>query len=104
MIFNKVFSKPDYDYANAVIECKDGNYMIAGSSRSKEFADYDINVLLVDTLGNLIWDKYFGEKGRLEFATSLIETSDKNFLICGRKETSAYLLKFNSAGSIIWQK
>ena len=105
VLFNKTYSKPFWDYADAVIERKDGNYLVAGSSRSQSNSDYDVNILLVDSLGTLIWDKYIGQPGRYEFGYSLIETNDNNFLIAGRVNNSnPYLLKFNSTGNLIWDR
>jgi hypothetical protein len=101
-LFHKTFIKPDWDYADAVIERYDGNYLIAGSSRSQFGTDYDINLILVDSLGNLIWDKYLGQADSLEFSYSLIETSEKNYLISGRiGDYFPYLLLFDIEGNII---
>src|SRR5664279_1401534 len=83
ILFNNTYSKPNFDYADAVIETSDGRYLIAGSSRSQFGTDYDVNILLVDSVGNLIWDKYIGQSPRMEFAYSLIETKDSNYLISG---------------------
>ena len=95
---------PDWDYANAVIERYDGKYLIAGSSRSQFGGDYDVYLLLVDSAGNLIWDKYIGQSPQQESAHSLIETSDSNYVIVGDVNSNPYLLKFDLYGNLIWDK
>lgn len=104
-LFNKIYSKSNFDYGDAVIERHDGKYLIAGSSRSQFETDYDVNILLVDSVGNLILDKYIGQSPRMEFAYSLIETKDSNYVVSGRVNGSnPYLMKFNSSGNLIWEK
>lgn len=105
VLFNNTYSKPLYDYGEAVIERNDGKYLIAGSSSSQPNADYGVNILLVDSIGNLIWDKFLGNSGVYEFAYFMIETKDNNYLISGRDGNSdSYLAKFNSEGNLIWSK
>ena len=104
VLFNNTYIKTNLDFADAVIERYDGKYLIAGSSRSQSVNDYDVNIMLVDSDGNLIWDRYIGQSPRMEFAYSLIETKDSNYLIVGKVNSNPYLLKFDSAGSLIWDK
>jgi len=105
VLFNNIYSKSSWDYADAVIEREDGNYLVAGSSRSQSATDYDVFVLLVDPDGNLIWNKYLGQGSRQEFGYSLIQTSDNKFLVSGRVGNShPYLIKFDSTGSVLWDK
>lgn len=104
VIFNKTYVKPDWDYASAVIERNDGRYLIAGSSRSNSQTDYDVNILLIDSLGDIIWDKYLGINDTLEFAYTLIETYDNNYLLSGNSNNAPYLIKFDSNGILIWER
>ena len=105
VIFNNAYSKQDFDYSNAVIERYDGKYLIAGSSRSQFVTDYDVNVILVDSAGNLIWDKYIGQSPRMEVAYSIVETIDSNYVLGGDVIGSIpYLLKIDTAGNMIWEK
>jgi hypothetical protein len=100
--FYRTFTKPDWDYADAVIERYDGNYLMAGSSRSQNGTDYDISLILVDPLGNTIWDKYLGQSDSMEFAYSLMETSDSNYLVCGTIGMSfPYMSLFDLNGDLI---
>lgn len=104
VLFNNTYIKTNFDFADAVIERYDGKYLIAGSSRSQSENDYDVNIMLIDSVGNLIWDRYIGQSPRMEFAYSLIETKDSNYLIVGKVNSNPYLLKFDSAGILIWDK
>jgi len=104
VLFNNIYQKTDWDYADAVIERSDGNYLVLGSSRSQFGTDYDINLLLVDYEGNIIWDRYIGESGKHEFGYSLIETSDRNYLISGSSGSYPYLVKVDPEGNLIWDQ
>ena len=105
ILFNNTYHKLDWDYADAVLERQDGKYLVAGSSRSNLLTDYDVNILLIDSAGNTIWDKYLGIPDTLEFAYSLIATSDNNYLISGRiGNYYPYMMKFDSSGTIVWEK
>ncbi|NNK55285.1 MAG: hypothetical protein HKO97_12065, partial [Flavobacteriaceae bacterium] len=64
VIWNNTYSKPDSDSGNAVFEKANGEYLVLGSSRSRFNTDYDINVLLIDANGDIVWDRYIGEIGR----------------------------------------
>jgi hypothetical protein len=100
--FYRTFPKPDWDYADAVIERYDGNYLMAGSSTSQNGTDSDISLILVDPLGNTIWDKYLGQADSSEFAYSLVETSDSNYLVSGRIGMYfPYLSLFDINGDLI---
>ncbi len=101
-IFYKTIVKPDWDFADAVIERSDGNYLMAGCSRSQHGTDYDISLILVDPQGNTIWDKYLGQADSMEFAYSLVETSDGNYLVSGRIGMYyPYLSVFDINGDLI---
>lgn len=105
VLFNKTYFNPDYDYGIAVIERFDGNYLIAGSSRSQSGTDYDVYLILADANGALIWDKYIGQTARAEFAHSLLETTDNQYVVAGRIGISnPYLIKFDASGDLVWEK
>ena len=104
VLFNNIYEKPFWNYGDAVIERQDGNYLILGSSRNPSDTDFVMNILLIDSIGNLIWDKYFENTNGGNF---LIETSDNNFLAVGTVTTSTtnpHLVKFDSDGNVIWEQ
>lgn len=105
ILFNKTYNKTSFEFADAVIERKDRKYLIAGSSFSQFETDYDVNILLIDSVGNLIWDKFIGQSPRSEYGFSLIETNDSNYAVLGISGFGmSYLAKFDSSGIMLWDK
>ena len=106
VLFNKIYPKPTGGGASAVIERHDGKYLIAGGTSNPTEFDDDINLLLVDSVGNLIWDKVIEKADAYESTISLMETSDYNYLISGLiwPYNLPYLLLFDSDGNAIWDK
>ena len=105
ILFNKLYTKPGGGSGSAVIERQDGNYLIAGTTENLAGPDVELNLLLVDTAGNLIWDKTIERADTHERAISLIETSDNNYLLSGEVELFGfpYLMLFDSNGVPIWE-
>jgi len=105
-LFNKIYPKPDWDYSTAVIETNEHSYLIASSSRSQFNSDYDVLLMNIDTIGNIIWEKYLGQYGPREFANSINKTNDGGYIIGGSYRYSGdydtYVLKIDSIGDEMW--
>jgi len=105
-LFNKIYPKPDWDYSTAVIETNDNSYLIASSSRSQFNSDYDILLMNIDTIGNIIWEKYIGQSIVLEFANHISQTNDGGYLISGTYKFidgyDTYILKIDTNGDEEW--
>ena len=109
------------DQANCIIQTVDGGYLIAGYSGGNS-ADVtgnnglrDFWVVKLNSNGILIWQKSFGGSN-IDEATSIAETSDGGFLVCGLTnstngnvtinygQTDAWVIKISSIGNLIWEK
>ncbi len=104
-LFNKIYPKPEWDYSTAVIETNDNSYLIASSSRSQFNSDYDILLMNIDTIGNIIWEKYIGQNNTLEFASNISKTNDGGYIIGGTWSDGGrdtYILKIDANGNEIW--
>lgn len=103
VLFNKTYANPQGGNSAAVIERHDGKYLIAGTTLSPNGLNSDINLLLVDSVGNLIWDKIIEKANTYESAISLIETSDNNYLVSGEvwPNNFPYLLLIDGEGDLI---
>ncbi|MEZ5013719.1 MAG: MopE-related protein [Chitinophagales bacterium] len=113
------------DSKGLVIPTSDGGYMIQASSSSgisglkteMNYGSSDYWVIKLDATGNIVWQNTIGGSG-FDVATSVIETSDGNFLlggysrsgISGEKTNPNYgsddywVIKINATGSILWQQ
>ena len=85
--WSKTFgNKPFYDYGNAAVEDKDGNYIIVGTTKSivnnKNVYNNDIFLVKLDSKGNVIWEKTFGEAD-YDWGSSIVASKDGNVVILG---------------------
>ncbi|MEZ5196813.1 MAG: T9SS type A sorting domain-containing protein [Bacteroidales bacterium] len=107
-LFNKIYPKPDWDFSTAVIETNENSYLIASSSRSQFNSDYDILLMNIDTIGNIIWEKYLGQSNKKEFASNICRTSDGGYIIGGsyryNSDYDTYILKIDSNGDESWSQ
>ncbi len=114
------------DQANAIQPTHDGGYIIAGSSTSMDgevtghhysnTKPEDFWLTKIDACGNLQWQKSLGGTGK-DIAYSVIETSDKKYLVAGFTNSTDgditvyhggasdyWVVKLDTLGNIIWQK
>jgi Secretion system C-terminal sorting domain len=111
-----------FDCANSVLQTSDGDFVVAGHSRSSDgditgnHGGFDAWIVKLSTSGSLIWQQSIGENGN-ESALSLKQTNDDGFIICGYTDSNegqlasnhggisdAWVAKLNTDGQIEWQK
>ncbi|NCC88112.1 MAG: T9SS type A sorting domain-containing protein [Clostridia bacterium] len=93
-----------------VIRNTSGDFFITGQTYISALDDAFMYLIKVDSDGNLIWDKRYGQKN--ESGNQIIETSDNNILIGGATfsfpttvtDEDWYLIKLDTAGNVIWEK
>jgi hypothetical protein len=98
------------DFGSSCMMASDGNYILAGALDISGSYDIRPTLIKIDTLGNIIWAKYFS--GYLEdWGRDLIETMDGGFLLSG--DTRSYglagsqdivLIKTDPNGNVSWAK
>ncbi|MFP4369575.1 MAG: choice-of-anchor D domain-containing protein [Candidatus Kapaibacterium sp.] len=115
------WEKISSDYANKIIQTSDGNYIVAGYTRSRD-GDISVNygaedfwILKLDDKGQLIWEKSYGGS-RYDAASTVHETIDGNYLVGGftwsddgdvdsyKGLQDAWLIKIDRDGNLIWNK
>lgn len=95
------------DKGNSVIQTPDSGFAIAGYSNSAGTGGYDVYLARTDKDGILLWEKYYGGID-WDFGNSIIQTTAGNFVICGNTYSygqgngDVYLLKTDSAGTLLW--
>ena len=97
-----------YEFPTNVEVCSDGGYIFTGVSRNGGVGlpNGNIQVTKVDSLGNVVFDKYFGDVYDYDAGDNVIETQDGDYVVVGTYKTSVrvypFILKLNSLGDSLW--
>ena len=111
--WDKTFGGGGFDVATAMQQTMDGGYIIAGFTTA--FVSYGAWVLKLDSNGNVIWEKTYGDDTEI---TSLHQTSDGGYVLTGYvfyvvetppgqpKDIAVdiLVLKLDVNGNVIWHK
>ncbi len=109
--WRKIHGYSGNEYVNDIIKTKDGNYILAGMSNSKNInGEDDFYFLKIDKWGNILWEIFFfGERD--DNAQSVIETSDGGLLLLGESYSYAtgiskdlFAIKYDAKGNLAWAK
>lgn len=121
LLWEKSFGGSEIDEAWGIVASNDGNFIIAGDTRSndkdiaKNNGAADIFVIKITPNGDLLWQKSFGGTS-FDTARSISKTSDNGYLISGSSRSAdgdvsvnngqndALVLKLDSNGNLEWHK
>ena len=81
-VWDRTFGGTSEDWANSIIQNKNGNYVVAGWTKSMGAGKTDVWIVKLDKRGNLVWDKTFGGSENDE-AHSIIQTNDGGYAVVG---------------------
>ncbi|MDZ4758206.1 MAG: hypothetical protein SGJ10_08715 [Bacteroidota bacterium] len=106
--WEKTYGITKYDYFSWVLQTNDGGYIIAGAhsmaaSYPPNYVAGDAYMAKTDSLGNIIWGKYYG--GAMQDAGSCVQkTTDGGYVLAGStwsfgNQSQAYLVKTDSLGN-----
>jgi hypothetical protein len=107
--WTKTFGGKNDDGGISLVQTSDGDYAIAGSTRSFGAGEADVYVVKLDANGNLQWTKTIGGK-KHDVGSSLIQTSDGGYAITGATksfgagEADVYVVKLDAKGNLQWTK
>jgi hypothetical protein len=99
---------PDWDGGYSVVQTDDSGYVVCGTTHSFGSGTYDVYLLKVDSLGNLLWDSTFGG-GNIDYGRSVQQTLDGGFIIAGATASfglgwyDVYLIKTDRRGAVTWE-
>ena len=117
-IWSQTYGGTSDEAANSVVQTSDGGYVIVGTTSLRNaLGIYNDSVYLVKTnsAGTMLWNKTYGGTGNA-FGSSVVQTSDGGYAIAGTigyvvpggppniYNDSVYLVKTNSAGTMLWNK
>lgn len=110
--FYKVFDFDSTSIAYKALQTPDGGYIVAGGIKKN---NDDVYLLKLDSNGDTLWTKTFGDNSR-DWAVDICITADDQYLVVGRKDHyidissngeaygKIWILKFDVNGEIIWSK
>ncbi|MHA1232610.1 MAG: SBBP repeat-containing protein [Candidatus Helarchaeota archaeon] len=102
----KLGSNKYTDYGEGIAIDKNNNIYIVGSINNTGTSSYDIVVAKYDSLGNLIWEKYYGNSKK-DYGYDIAIDGYNNIYISGSKEyycpaRNIYFMKIDSSGNILF--
>lgn len=96
------------DVSFSIIQAHNGDLVVAGYTDSFGAGNYDFYVVRLNRIsGSVIWTRTIGYNGTLEEARSIIQTSDRGFIIAGAVTGLAsdfLIVKLNISGNFEWAK
>ena len=109
-LWDITFGKSGFDSGKEVIQTIDGGYAIVGWGNQSGGGLGNVLVIKVDSDGNKIWDRSFGDKGH-NYGDGIRQTNDGGFIIIGSSwipdESNSYdmwLIKIDKNGNMMWDK
>ncbi len=120
LVWEKSFGGDEIDEARAITNSGDGNYIIAGDTRSMDqdvsnnIGAADLWLIKISPAGELLWEKTIGGTS-FDVARAIVKTQDNGFLLAGSSRSSdvdvsenkgqndAWVLKVNSNGVLQWE-
>lgn len=122
--WSKTYGGTDKDYAESIIQTKDGGFLVTGWSKSNDgdvnqnHGGYDIWICKLNSTGNLLWNKSYGgtDSDGVSRQNSVIETTNGGFYILGYTKSNngdvsenkggydAWLVKISPSGEIEFEK
>ena len=107
-IWDKTYGGSEADYVwyrgNSIQQTGDGGYIIAGTTASYGTGIENFWLIKIDSGGNKIWDKTFGETNKINRGRSIIQANDGGYVMSGYMGDSAWIVKTDSNGNKLWDK
>jgi len=121
IVWEKSFGGDEIDEAWSITKSNDGNFIIAGDTRSNNvdvsnnIGAADLWLIKISTNGELLWEKTIGGTS-FDVARDITPTQDGGFLVAGssrsndvdvsenKGQNDAWAVKIDSNGSIEWEK
>ena len=106
-IWTKLIGGNDDEYGNSIYPTADDGFIICGSTYSYGQGSADIYLIKVDSAGDTLWTRTFGN-GYSDFGNDVLVTQDNNIIAIGTthsygaEEVNIYVIKIDDLGNTIW--
>lgn len=108
-VWSKLYADSAIFWAESLKRTPDHGYLITGYTNKTDTAGYDVVLIKTDSVGNLLWQHYYGGTD-WDFGNDVTIAADSNYLVCGSTysygagNTDMYLLKINTQGNTLWTR
>ena len=120
LVWEESFGGDQIDQARAIVKSGDGNFIIAGDTRSSNndisnnIGAADLWLIKISPSGNLLWEKTIGGTS-FDVARAITKTQDNGFLLAGSSRSSdvdvsenkgqndAWALKIDANANLQWE-
>jgi hypothetical protein len=109
LVWQQTYGGLGWDFGNSVRQTADGGFIITGYTDSFGSGYDDVYLIKTNSAGDILWQNTFGGIVN-DWGYSVQQTSDGGFIIAGYIDSppalgiDVYLIKTNSAGTMLWQK
>jgi uncharacterized delta-60 repeat protein len=109
LLFQKIWGGSNIDYAYGVAVDFSGNIYLAGTTVSTGAGGGDVFLLKFDSTSGLLWQRTWGGSNN-EYGYGVAVGPSGDIYVTGQTASfsvaniDAFLLKFDSTGSLLWQK
>lgn len=98
---------PYSENAYSAIQTKDGGYIVSGATSCQGQGSYDLSVIRMDNVGNVVWTTVMGS-GSQEYGFKILQSSDSTYAIAGYVDNGGtndmFLCNLNDQGDTLWTK
>lgn len=107
-VWESKYGGKEWDEITSIIETSDNHLMALGWTHSKKGRKTDAWVMRLSLDGELIWEKFFGDK-RWDEAYGIVEMKDGGFAIAAsvnkkNENDDVHVYKIDKEGKILWAK
>ncbi|MBN1309598.1 MAG: hypothetical protein JXA18_16885 [Chitinispirillaceae bacterium] len=109
-LWTKTYGKAGIDEFSAMLPTMDGNFLLLVYASINDAGDADQWVLKLNSNGDILWAKTYGEASSFDYFKTITPTMDGNYLLVGRtapigtEEYDVWFVKINPNGDIYWTK
>lgn len=107
-VWTKTYGSIDDEFAEGVLQTKDGGFIFAGGTKSFDTGKTDVWIVRTNKFGDTLWTRTFGGTND-DWGEEIRQTSDGGFVIPGwttssRGDYDALLIKLDKNGNVEWSR
>ena len=108
-LWHRFYGGMGMDAGTKAVRTSDDGFIILAQTYSYGSGLADIWIVKIDSIGNKVWDKTFGNEST-DLARDIIQSNDGGYIIVGGTQSEktqsqdAYIIKIDSLGNNIWER